>query len=56
MPGQEHIRKYGVGQRAGSLEKLKEICGKCEGICENILKPQGLGGITGWVYGNPIKI
>ena len=34
MPGQENIRECGVGQSAGSLGKLEEICGKCEGICE----------------------
>jgi len=57
MPGWENTRNYGVGQRTGSLGKLEEIWRTCEGICEkqNLLKPQGLGGITGCVYGNPIE-
>jgi len=43
MPGQENARKYGVGQSAGSLGKLKGIIRKYEGICEkkNIKNPRG---------------
>ena len=57
MPGQENARKYGVGQSAGSLGKLKGIIRKYEGICEkkNLLKIPGAGGITGWACGNPVK-
>ena len=55
MPGQENTRKHGVGQSAGSLGKLRERSRKCEGICEKPIQTQGLGGITGWVYRNPVK-
>jgi len=43
MPDQENIKKYGMGHRAGSLGKLKEIWRTCEGICEKPIKIPGAG-------------
>jgi len=51
MPGQENTRTYGLGQRVGSLGKLKEIYRKCEGICDKLIKTPGAGWDAGWVYG-----
>ena len=43
MPGQENTRKYWMGQRAGSLGKVEERGGACEGICEKPIKTPGAG-------------